>query len=238
MECSVCNERSEVDACVECRMLLCEVCGAPCEQCHKMVCPEHKRVTHKGHVMCVACYTEREERHAKKSSERDAAAGGGTSLNELDETQAPQGEITYEALSGSARQPPPPWQMSLYTALAAAALALLLLVLADMRTVPTPWGGTFATPYSVVIISLFALFWSVRGMINEEHREDFSKCFFGLGIALVASVLALWEVSLDKEVARTTQMQEAERLNMGEDDLKTMRERMLGQFGTQRQPPE
>ena len=228
MECSVCNERSEVDTCAECRMLLCEVCGAICEQCKKMVCPEHKHLTHKGRVMCLTCHTEREARHPKKSSKHEAAPPEGTSLNEL---EAPMGEIAYEALSASARQPPPPWRMSLYTGLAAVALALLLLVFDGMRTASMPWGSTFATPYCVLIISLFAVFWSVRGMINEEFREDFSKCFFGLGIALVASILALWEVSLDKETARTAQIEEQQRLNMDGGELKTMREKMLGQFG-------
>lgn len=230
MECSVCNERSEVDTCNECKMLLCEVCGSICEQCKKMVCPEHKRVTHKGHVMCAACFTEREERHSKKTAQREAAAGG-TGLNELEGTaQAPQEEISYEALTGSARQPPPPWRMSMYTGIAAAVLAIFLLLLADFRVVPTPWGGTFPTPYSVIIISLFAIFWSVRGMTNEEFEADFSKCFIGLGVSVLASVLALYAVNLDKQAALIIQIQEAERKNMGEAELKNMREKLLGNF--------
>lgn len=237
MECSVCNERSEVDTCAECRMLLCEVCGAICEQCHKMACPEHKRITHKGHVLCLACFTEREERHGKKSGSRDAAAAG-TSLDELEETQAPQGEVAYEALTGSARQPPPPWRMSLYTALAAVAMALLLLAWSGMRTVSTPWGIPFATPYLVVLVSLFAVFWSVRGMRNEEYRKDFSRCFIGLGIAIFASVLALWEVSIDKEVAQTAQMQEKERQNMSEEEREAWRKGVLGRFGGPTSPTQ
>lgn len=75
-------------------------------------------------------------------------------------------------------------------------------------------------------------------MMNEEFREDFSKCFIGLGIALFASVLALWEVSLDNKTAQRVQMQEDARQNMSEGDLRTMREKMLGRFGTTPPPSQ
>ncbi len=192
MECTVCNDRSEVDCCVECRALLCEVCGETCEQCRKMVCPEHKRVTSSGHIMCLQCFTEREERHGRKAATADTSLkglAGGHQANEED--------VSYEALTASQRKPPDPWKISLAAGVVALLFVLMLVLLPDLRRSTMPWGAEIPTPIFVFFIAALSIVWAVRGLINEEFIEQRQHSFMGIGVSVLACVLAIWAIQSD-----------------------------------------
>ena len=59
MDCGVCEIRSSVGFCIECKKLLCEVCGVECAYCGKMLCPEHVQTTHSGKKLCGPCMVKR-----------------------------------------------------------------------------------------------------------------------------------------------------------------------------------
>ena len=110
MDCDICQIRSSVGYCADCKALLCEVCGTPCKKCGKIVCAEHIQLTPHGRGLCGTCMAEREARHA-------ARKGGGTSFEELDEDNeaAPKRKRTEEEeeeLDGGAigaYRPPSRW---------------------------------------------------------------------------------------------------------------------------------
>ncbi len=69
MDCGVCQLRSAVGYCAECKKLLCEVCQESCSHCGKIVCPTNAHSTRSGRRLCTTCM-ERYKRHQARKKAR------------------------------------------------------------------------------------------------------------------------------------------------------------------------
>jgi len=198
-----------------------------------MVCPDHSHKTHGGRNLCVRCYEARKaHKDKRKAGAEEAAALEGTSLEALEGGSQEEEAIGDEALVASIRKPPPPWKLSLYSACTGAALVLIILLLPGLRRIPLPGGGSFPTPYFFLIPPLIAVFWSVTGLVREDYREERSRCFIGLGLALVTCVLVFVAVFTDpvRRAAIGSVRYQDERNNMTVDELREWREKKLNRF--------
>ena len=233
MDCFVCNSRSAVDSCSECQALLCEVCGVKCDQCGKMVCPDHVHKTRHGHNLCVRCNEARKaHKDKRKGGAEEAAALAGTSLEALEGGREEEEAIEDEALVASVRKLAPPWKLSLYAACTGAVLVLIILLLPGLRRIPLPGGGSFPTSYFFLIPPLIAVFWSVTGLVREDYREERPRCLIGLGVALVTCVLVFVAVFTDpvRRAEIDSVRSQDERNNMTVDELGEWREEKLNRF--------
>lgn len=198
MECTICNIRSAVGTCNDCRTMVCEECGVQCDHCGKWACPQHVYMTSSGKTLCLPC---QEERRARRAAAKRRAEGYETPIpgapaegmitpaeQEVEEEQA--------ILTASVRQPPPPWKLSLYTAALALVLVGILFVFPGLRRIPF---GTahLATPYLLMIIPIIAVFWGVLGMMREEMQAERNRSLMGIGLAIAAAVLMVIAVQTD-----------------------------------------
>ena len=224
MDCLVCNTRSAVDSCVVCHVLLCEICGAKCETCGKVACAEHTYTTHSGKVLCKPCQEKRRAaRHARQSGKDHDERGA-----DAEAEAAPEEELERPVLVASARKSPPPWELSLYTACAGVALALIVLLFPGLRRFALPWGGVVPTPYLLILIPVVSIFWGVLGMALKEYREDRYRCLIGIGVALVSCVMMI--VAVHTDPARLAE-DEAARIESARD---TMTPQQLEQWRKER----
>lgn len=72
MDCTVCELRSAVGFCGECKALLCEVCGKTCSHCDKMVCTNDLFTTPHGRELCQSCMKRYKKRKARRRAEKEA----------------------------------------------------------------------------------------------------------------------------------------------------------------------
>lgn len=231
MDCLVCNSRSAIESCAVCRTLLCEDCAVKCQMCGHVVCPQHVYTTHSGKKLCVPC-------QEKRRAERHARHGGADMPEESasDVAATAEGEVVAEdesaVLVASVRKPPPPWKLSLYTACAGVALALLFLAVPSIRRFPLPGGQYFPTPYLTLLVPAIAIFWSVLGMFGKEYYEDRRRCLIGLGIALASCVMLIFAVYSDpaRLAERDAARVQSERDNMTPEQLKQWREQKMKKF--------
>lgn len=68
MDCGLCETRSSVGFCVECKILLCESCSVACEACKRLVCPNHLLTTSHGRKLCRPCFEERKARREARET--------------------------------------------------------------------------------------------------------------------------------------------------------------------------
>jgi hypothetical protein len=210
--------------------MLCEECIAKCAKCGILVCPDHLYKTHSGKILCLPCQAKRRAEHTGKRGE-DEGEEAGTGMT-------PEAELEEERpiLVGSIRQPPPPWQLSLYIAGLGIAAGLLMLVAPGLRRVPLPWGGHFPTPVLLMLIPAIAIVWAVCGMVLPEHKEHRPRCLMGIGLALLSCILMIFTVYTDPARLADAEARKAEgvRNSMSADQLKQWREEKLQKFGTQK----
>lgn len=57
MECAVCQTRSAVGYCAQCKTMLCEVCGVACAACGSITCKRHSAKDAAGRSLCSQCQT-------------------------------------------------------------------------------------------------------------------------------------------------------------------------------------
>ena len=232
MECGVCNVRSSSGFCAECRMLLCDECAAKCERCGKLACPQHVHETSSGRILCGNCKRERDEKKAKVRAIRDAA-------HDIDEERIPahlaagvedEEEEGEEAvvLTGSVREPTPPWKLSLYTACIALVVALVILFVPGFRSLLQPWPAIM-----VMVISVLAMGWTVYGVMHGKFITELTRCLAGSLVAILAIILAV--VIIVKDPARRVEQEAAaareQRLHMNSKEREQYRKDRLGQFG-------
>ncbi|MBX7254750.1 MAG: hypothetical protein K1Y02_00215 [Candidatus Hydrogenedentes bacterium] len=226
MECLVCQIRSSVGFCAECQGLLCETCGVPCEQCGSPSCPTHIHETRSGRKLCIKCY---EDRQAKRAQAKAAA-------ERAHDDEAVPAQVTPEvaevALVGSARKMPQPWQVSLYIASAGLLAVLLMFVFPSFRRIPLGPTSYIPTPYVMLLIPLIAVVWATVGIIRVEFFRDRSKCFIGIGLAVLTLILSVVAVRTDPAAAAQAQVKSMEevRKQMTPDQLKDWRERTLKRY--------
>ncbi|MBI4559536.1 MAG: hypothetical protein HY706_18260 [Candidatus Hydrogenedentes bacterium] len=227
MECALCNVRSSVGYCIECQVLLCEECSAKCENCQKLLCPDHKHETRGGRVLCVECYEERKQRRAERrvavaaDSEKDHAA-----------EEVPEGEVGDEALVASVRKPPPPWKLSLYSAAAGIAAILIILVLPSLRRITLVGSSYLPTPYILLPIPIFAIFWAAIGLYHKDYQEDRPRSWIGLGLAVVTILLAFVARWTDPalQAEEEVRQQQEKRLHMNVEERTEWRQNMLNRY--------
>jgi hypothetical protein len=196
MECVLCNIRSAVGTCAECQMMICEDCGVQCERCAKWACPEHVYMTSSGKTLCTPC---QEERRARHEAARRRAEGHAAAEDAHEGVLTPQDleveEVTV--LTESVRQPPPPWKLSLYTAVVALGFVAVVFIFPGLRRIPLPGGTFLPTPYLLLIIPLIAVFWGVVGYLREELQSERNRSMIGVGLAILATVLMFVAVQTD-----------------------------------------
>jgi hypothetical protein len=227
MDCSVCGIRSAVGSCAECHAPLCEECGIICDECGAMVCPKHAHKTRSGKQLCTSCYEERKARRAKRRASESVEEAEGV-LTAGREEEAGEEEI----LTVSMRQPPPPWKLSLYSALLGVAVILLLLIFPSLRNVALSGETLLAVPYLVLIIPAIAIFWGIVGLVGAQYYENRQKNLYGILISVVVIVLCVVAVRTDPaRLARLEAQREQEaRSNMGTGELGEWRQDVLNKL--------
>jgi len=233
MECTVCGVRSAVDSCAVCSTLLCEECGAVCEQCQKRVCPDHTKQSRSGKIFCETCYEEREERRRRRREGAAAdEAGSGTSLEALDHAGE---EEDFTVLTASAQRGIEPWKMSIYVALFGVLLIGLTFLIPALRGFSTSGGTYVPIPYFFVIVPLIALIWGCVGLFGRAYLHEKVRNLPGIALALIAIGLAYLSVQTDpaRQAAIETQQNLDQRQQMTPEELQEWRREQLRQFGAQ-----
>lgn len=238
VECKICEVRSSVGYCVECRALLCETCGVPCEQCRKISCPTHTHTTRSGKVLCAGCYAERRAKREAVKAEvvhrQHARHGepGDTSLAGLEAAPEAEGEVRDEALVASARGAAvQPWQMSLYIALVGIALGIALILFPSIRHVA--FGArTYSIGYIVFVFVVLSAVWAWIGLRNEEYYRDRIKCFYGVGACIVCALVGVVTVSRppvteERPVSATVELRRGDETA---EELEEWRQRALQKY--------
>ena len=228
MDCTICNLRSEVGVCAECKAMLCEVCATTCERCGKLACPEHLHLTSHDRQLCEGCYAERKAARAAAKRKK---------LGLVDDDEAPehrpdeQAEEEEEIVVLAGWEPPRPWQLSMYAASIGVAAIVLMLLLPSMRGFSMSSGGAYIPiPYALFVIVALTVFWAVRGFLKEEDPSDRNRCFIGLGMAIATTILIFVTVYTDPHrlAAIEARKAQAERDNMTPAQLQRWRMEKLG----------
>jgi len=214
------------------------MCGLKCEQCAKIVCPEHSHRTHSGRLLCASCQQKRKERKAQQK-----AAAEGRFDEELRgvAAEAEQEEsIEERLLTASVKKPMEPWKVSVYIAGLGLFLMLVLIILPSWRRFPLPWGGFFYTSYAFMTIPLVSLFWTVLGFKGKDYIDDRPKCYIGIGVAVVACLLAVVAVFTDpaRRLELNAQREEAARKAMTPNQLENWREQKLQKYAPPSAPKQ
>lgn len=223
MECSICVVRSSVGYCSECQALLCEECGIKCDECGKMVCPEHKHETRSGRTICLACDRERKKRRAARGGaatpapSSDEKAKGGTALEDLEE------DAEEEVLTASARVGIPSWQLSLYTALAG-----LFLLLVFRFVLGQTYIGPVHISLFMLILPILALVWAGIGLT----REFDPRSFIGIGVAVLTCLVAVVVFVQDpaRALAQQEEQEVQQRQQMTPEERREEVEQILQRF--------
>lgn len=234
MQCTVCNTRSEVDSCVQCHALLCEVCGETCEKCGAMACPEHTKRTSSGHVLCIKCY---EKRRARKEAQRRAESAGGASFQELEgkgrHAAEEEEKDEFAALAASGHRATPPWKLSLYTAIAALVFVLLLLLFPGLRRI-NMGASYFPTSLCVLFITAISAFWAAMGLASKdpEQEQNRGRCLTALGVGVVSVLLAVIAIATDpaKAVEEQNRRIEQEQMSLTPEQRREQTRGVLDQF--------
>ncbi|NIA13483.1 MAG: hypothetical protein GWP08_05335 [Nitrospiraceae bacterium] len=162
MDCDVCDIRSSVGFCHECKKLLCEVCGAECAVCGKLLCDEHVEETRHGRQLCAECMAERRARRHRERRRAEGEREGGHSFAALDgeEGRPADGDESVDdalderILLASGRKKRDPWLRSLYLSSPGVVLLIVMMSFPLMHYILHPW------------LSLLTLFFGVLGGVR------------------------------------------------------------------------
>lgn len=225
MECAVCDTRSSVSFCCDCSKLLCEQCGTVCARCEKMICPEHVHVTPHGRRLCTACMKERDtKRHHRRKRETPDEESSAFEETPGSDRAVPEEEESEERVLGQ-WEPTPPWKLSLIAACVAAAVGLAVLVLPWFAGVLQPW-----TSIIVGLVAVLAIVWAIVGLTGERYIDDRSKSFYGLGVAVVALILAGMAAAAHPGVSRDNAIPGNERRGMSASEVDQLRQDTLRKY--------
>ena len=244
MQCEVCGVRSSVGYCEECKKLLCEEHAVKCEKCAKTICPDHVHLTSSGRQLCGSCHEARKaaksERRKEHSHEGEAAAAtGGTGLQDLRDEE--EEGVEQEALVGSVQEFAPPWRLSIITAILAVAVALAVLVFPGLRRFDIGGGNTMATPWVLMIIPVFAVFWGIAALMSFRYEDKRLISLVGIGLSVIAAILLVVAVQTDpaRALERAAQEEQESLQNMTPEELEQRRiERLMRYSPQQPQAPQ
>ena len=234
MECGVCEIRSSIGYCIECQKLLCETCSQTCDECGKLMCPDHVYESRSGKIYCNPCNERRKAARGSKhkSSKREAAAVGGTSLAALEGAEDLPEEDDAEVRVLGQREPTQPWRLCVYFAGAGLMLALFLLVFPSFRRIPLGGTSYLTMAYVGVLIPLIAAFWGIYGIVNVEFFKFRQRCMAGLGLAGVSMLLFVVAAATDpaSENEEDATSFEQRRAVMNEQQLEDWRGNVLDKY--------
>ncbi len=249
MECALCQIRSSMGFCVECGVLLCDVCGIGCDRCRKMVCGNHIHLTKGGRRLCKVCYDERKSRqteahrHATEPEpEQEAPATSFAALQNAPEPPAPHEHHTHrhrpatdiadEALVQSGWAAPPVWQLCVYTAGVGFFAMGIVWALPNLPRVPIPPLGLFHPALVLMIIPLLAMLWGAWGLWREKYYHDRFRCVAGIAVAVITIGLGLHILfaAPDKD-DRGDGVMRMERDGLNPADLAKWREQQKKKYG-------
>jgi len=163
--------------------------------------------------------------HTKKGEGED----GDTSFQGMEEEL--EGDVSDEALVGSARQPLQPWQMSLYIAIGGVVMALLMLIIPGLRRIPTGGGNFIPSSYVVLIIPLLGIVWAIVGFVKEDYYRDRPKCFYGFGVSILAAILTFTAIWIDPAIRVAPNAgEDTIRPGMSQEELQRFREEALDPY--------
>lgn len=234
MDCDLCQIRSSVGYCAECKRLLCEVCGVACTECGKTVCVTHVHETRSGKRLCADCAKARKHRHKHHHEPEEledtrfgALEGQPGGDEEADEERA--------ILTASAYQPIPPWKLSLYAGGAAAGVMVVVLLVPQFRLIAQPWSSFVA-----IALCVLSGVWSVYGLVSPAHYENRGRNFIGMGLAVVAVVMAGAALQFRTDTRGDDSLEAGmmERRDMSPQELREWRRRRLEKFNPQRVKPD
>lgn len=227
MECMVCGLRSSVGYCAVCQKMLCEECGIRCEMCGKMVCSEHSYETSSGKQLCIECQKERKKEYAKRRREAEAGI-----QPQEDAVAQPEAVGQEEVLTASAKRKIEPWTWSLGVAILGVVIILVLLVVPSLRRAPLSASAYIPMSIVPIILALFATVWGILGIVREEHVEDRSKCFAGLGVAFVTILLAIVAIYTDPaaKIKSEVDLMQNDREGLSQKELTDWRKQSLEKF--------
>ncbi len=122
------------------------------------------------------------------------------------------------------KMPTPPWKVSLYTGIVGLLLMAVIFVLPEMRRVATPWDPSYPTAHILLIFPIFALAWAAIGLIGAQFREDRSRAWRGLVLALLTFALGYAVIATDPARDAEEGLGDTdERLEMTEEELREWR---------------
>ena len=231
MECDLCQIRSSQGYCAECKRLLCEVCSVACSECGKNVCATHVHETRSGKQLCAGCTRARKEKKRKKERPEPVERTSFEALDGAAHVSSDEGvDDDRPILTASARQQAPPWKLSVYAAGAAAIVMALVLAVPQFRMIGQPFS-------SVLAIALCAIsgVWATIGLTAEAHYETRPRNFFGIAIAVVALLLAVFALQLDTTTGGDDSLEAGmvERQGMTPEELTEWRRQRLERFTPQ-----
>ena len=233
MDCDLCQIRSSVGYCAECKRLLCEICGIACTECGKTVCVTHVHETRSGKKLCSDCTRARKQRRHHRDD------GEPRERTDFDDIEHPHHAHTSSdeeldeerALTASAYKPIPPWKLSLYASGAAAFVMVVVLAVPGFRLIAQPWCSGLA-------IGLCALsaFWAFTGLTSPLYFENRLRNLFGAAIAVVALLMAVAALQFDTNTRGDEALEAGmlERQNLSPEELREWRRQHLDKFAPQR----
>lgn len=251
MECMVCKIRSAMNSCAECRTLLCEECGAACDECGKRVCPTHVHESRSGRVLCVGCYKVYTDRRRHHDHDRDR--------EEEEVYLSPAAVAAVDAEERRVRlsrssAPVRPWVASLYLALAGAAAIGVLLLFPELRRINVGGGQAITTAYLVLVLPFLAVAWAALGLLTRMTPDPKYLNLIGLVVAAATVGLSFYAVRPAK-VARavaedrpgkieaestaifaTGPISEEDREKLSTEELEKLRGNMLEPFSEENRP--
>ncbi len=237
MECMECGIRSAVGSCKTCGKLLCEECGAECEECGHAICSEHINITPGKRKLCDACFEKRQERReGRKSGHGKAKAQGGV-VEELQDEELEEAETLEErALTASARRAPNPSVISISVAGLGLVLMLLVLIFPDLRRVALGPDTFLPTPLVLLIIPLVAVAWGILGMQQKEsdsrtpYRTLWRRSAAGVAIAVVSCVLGVVAWQTDPARIAELEAREIQQREMTPEELEERRRQLFERY--------
>ncbi|MCX5772274.1 MAG: hypothetical protein NTZ09_18650 [Candidatus Hydrogenedentes bacterium] len=236
MDCDLCQIRSSIGYCAECKRLLCEICGIACGECGKNVCVTHVHETRSGKKLCSDCTRARKQRHHHRGEAEPQEKTGFDDLDQPYQAVASSDEELDEerALTASAYKPIPPWKLSLYASGAAALVMVMVLAVPTFRLIAQPWCSGFA-----IGLCVLSAFWAFTGLTSPNHFENRPRNLFGAAIAVVALLMAVAALQLDTSTRGDDELEAGmiERQNLSPQELTEWRRQHLNKFAPQRSRP-
>jgi predicted PurR-regulated permease PerM len=115
----------------------------------------------------------------------------------------------------------------MYTACAALAIALVVLILPGFRSLWQPW-----LPIAAMVVSAIAVSWAMVGMLRGQFYAERARCLGGLALAIAAVVLACLAIYFDpaRRAKQASLIEMQQRQQMTPEELAQWRRQRLGRY--------